>query len=427
MRAEGGIPGFLALSGVAGNGSVPSARIALTTQQALADGASMASTIATGARAEDLEWLMPALWPTATPRVELGRRAGSRWFVSNPSPHDCRLLVPGGNNRAAAQAVRRYHDGANPRSRLVMFASEMALRLGAARFLTSRIVSVSDGEPPGLIDHLAGVLDTPIGSFGVTLGPRRANRKPVVQLFDEGGRTVGFAKVAVDDYTDHLVAREATWLELATRCPDADIKVPRPLWAGSYAGRNVSVIEPRWALRRPPATTALDAVMVRAVHSLTPPIEARVADSAPALALARGAHPTGIEALRHLGERGALRTSLGVWHGDLTPWNLLTTRSGRVIIDWETAEAGHPLGIDALHHEVASAMMLAGLDGPAALRLGLSRWPVTARALGLDDKAREAVVAVLLLEYVRRDIDLEAVDRPVTGLREPAIKVLARG
>lgn len=385
----------------------------------------MASTIDADTRLDDLEWLMPALWPDATPAVHLGRVPGTRWFVSNPSPADCRLLVPGSPRRAASQAVRRYHDGASTRARLEMVATESLLRLGLGGLLGRRIISIDNPTQPGLIDHLADALDQLIGSFAVTLGPRRANRKPVLQLFDVSGHTTGFAKVAVDAYTDALVRREVEWLGRAADSPDLALRVPTPLWNGDYAGHRVSVIAPCWATRRPPGSTDIDHALVRSIHLLTEPELAPAGSSAPARALAASSDPTALEALRLFGNRSEHLTLLGAWHGDLTPWNLLTTAEGRTVIDWETAESGHPLGADALHHHVASAMQLDGRDPAAALRHGLEVWNTISGHLGLGPEDPAVTAGVLLLEYVRRDLDLRAANRPVSGLGDAALAALA--
>jgi hypothetical protein len=45
---------------------------------------------------------------------------------------------------------------------------------------------------------------------------------------------------------------------------------------------------------------------------------------------------------------------LGVAHGDCAPWNLLRTRSGWALIDWEYAEEGRPPFFDLFHFFVQS-------------------------------------------------------------------------
>jgi len=304
-----------------------------------------------------------------------------------------------------------------------MSATETALRLGVGRLLTPRIVSIEQADS-GIVDAIEAGIGRSIGSFGVTLGPRRANRKPVLQLFDAAGDTVGFAKIAVDDFTSEMVARESTWIARAAASGDPALRVPEPLWVGDFDSRPISVIGASWALRRRPRETRPSPSLVRAIHRLSAPRRTSVGDSSPALALRGGPCATARLAIELASERLAHPALIGAWHGDLTPWNLLSTRDGRVAIDWETAEDGHPLGADALHHEVAVAMQLHG-QGPAeALGIALQGWPSQAIALGLTSADARAVVDVLLLEYVRRDLDLADAGRTESGLGAAAMRVL---
>ena len=85
------------------------------------------------ARLDDVQWLLPALWPDGDAEVSVGWASEGLRFVANPSPDDCRLLVPASPRRAASESVRRYHDGADTKQRLKMAATELLLRLGGRR------------------------------------------------------------------------------------------------------------------------------------------------------------------------------------------------------------------------------------------------------------------------------------------------------
>ena len=62
--------------------------------------------------------------------------------------------------------------------------------------------------------------------MAVALGRPRVNRKPVLQLIDGDGTTVGFGKVGVDDHTDELVRREGRFLA-GTAAPTRRCSCPR--------------------------------------------------------------------------------------------------------------------------------------------------------------------------------------------------------
>ncbi len=273
----------------------------------------------------DLDWLADALWPQATPQIAHGHRSSGLRFVANPHRARPRLLVPADSPRAAAQSVRRYHDGASPAHRLKMGFTEAALRVGGARFLRSRRITIEPGPGPGLVDLLADRLERPIARFAVTLGPPRPNRKPVLQLFDERGSTIGFAKVSVDPFTDELVRRESTWLELAHRHRDPALRVPAVVWSGEIGDQFVSVVAPTWARRRPPSDPSPPPALLSAIHRISTPVSAPALASAPARALLSLSDGRAEEAVGLLSIPDGHRSALGAWHGDLTPWNLLSS------------------------------------------------------------------------------------------------------
>ena len=47
---------------------------------------------------------------------------------------------------------------------------------------------------------------------------------------------------------------------------------------------------------------------------------------------------------------GDAELTYGAWHGDWSPWNMASTRSGLLVWDWERFATGVPLGFDALHY-----------------------------------------------------------------------------
>jgi len=51
-------------------------------------------------------------------------------------------------------------------------------------------------------------------------------------------------------------------------------------------------------------------------------------------------------------------SSVGAWHGDCTPWNLLRTQSGWALVDWENAENDRPPFFDVFHFLVQASVEL---------------------------------------------------------------------
>ena len=123
-------------------------------------------------------------------------------FVAVPNARRPRLLVPAGSRRVAAGAVKRYAQPAARSARFKRDLAALALRTGADRaLLRDRITVTGAGS---VAEHLCAVLDRDV-TVSVHIGPARANRKPVLQLLDADGTTVGFAKLGTNALTRRLV------------------------------------------------------------------------------------------------------------------------------------------------------------------------------------------------------------------------------
>jgi hypothetical protein len=67
--------------------------------------------------------------------------------------------------------------------------------------------------------------------------------------------------------------------------------------------------------------------------------------------------------------------SVGVTHGDCTPWNLLRTARGWALVDWESTETGVPPFFDPVHLRVQSSVELRRPTKRAVIEgLGLRGW-----------------------------------------------------
>ncbi|WP_181310262.1 hypothetical protein [Nocardioides campestrisoli] len=330
------------------------------------------------------------LWPQA--RVELVRSrrsdpAATVEFLVLPSARAPRMLLPAAP-AAAAGAVRRFSATAGPGEIAARTAASGALRVGAARALPDRVrVYAEPGAPTPLVDHLGDALGTAPPTFSLTVGPARVNRKPVLQLFDTDGRSLGFAKLGDSPTAAEHVRAEADALEvLATRRFDT-LRVPRLLHRGAWQGIDVLVqqdlgVRPGSALVRTPALA----------HRAEAELEAAFAeDPAPLASLAwwgrcheragAAAEPALAARFREAMELVAARydapVPVSAWHGDWTPWNMAPgrrdtapgrretapgrreTAPGRggtlLVWDWERFETGVPAGMDALHFAVNAA------------------------------------------------------------------------
>ena len=319
---------------------------------------------ATGARPADyLAQVCGLLWPSPASAVLSGRsgrgRAASRLLVL-PSAQAPRLILPAGR-RAGSAAVGRYGEPGSARAKLAARALAGALAAGLGPALGGRLVITAPEGADTIETYLAELIGHRV-ELSMHVGAARANRKPVLQLLTKDGTTVGFAKVGVNPLTSALVKAEQAALARLAGASLTRLRLPEVLAAGHWNGLDVLVLRPLpvW-LRRTPLTSdrlaAALAELSRAVGTTTAPLTA--SDYWGRLRDRLGRVDPGDEKsllgglLDELAERaGDTALVYGCWHGDLTPWNLASTRDGLLVWDWERFAAPAPLGFDALHHQL---------------------------------------------------------------------------
>jgi hypothetical protein len=358
-------------------------------------------------RADWLRELVPLLWPEPA-SVTLGRArpaAARRSYLILPGLARPRLLVPRRTRRAAGGAVRGYGEQSSSARRAAVRVAAAALSAGAGEPLLRDRLEVTGGET--IEDHLARELGRPV-LVSLHLGPARANRKPVLQLLDAGGATIGFAKVATTALAGRLVAAEAETLRTLARAGLTRVTPPRVLSAGPWRGLEILVQSPL-PVRRPrrPSAARLAAATaeVAAVGGITTqpldgPYLAGLRDRVAAL-------PTGptrdglTGALDALGPAGT-ELRIGSWHGDWTPWNTAVVADTVLAWDWERFAGGVPVGFDALHYDL-QPRALAQVDAAgAAAADSVRRAPGLLAPLGVPAGSTPTVAVLYLVEILTR-------------------------
>jgi hypothetical protein len=285
--------------------------------------------------------------------------AGGAEYLVLPHARRPRLLVPTGARRAAAAAVRHYAEPPSRRARLVRAAVALALRAGAGAMPLPGRVRV---EAAGSVQpHLRELLGLPV-TLGIHIGPARANRKPVLQLLDPTGATVGYAKLGVGPLTDRLVRAETTALTALSWLRLAHLTAPRVRHAGRWRDRPLLVQSalPVWRRRVPLRRPRLAAAMRELAYCCgtdhgplaDSPYWHRLRDRVAAVS----GQPEGAAlaaAAARLGERaGEVELRYGAWHGDWSPWNMAVLPDTLLVWDWERFSTGVPVGFDAVHYEL---------------------------------------------------------------------------
>ena len=357
--------------------------------------------VTTGLRVDDtaLEQVLALLGP----RHQRGTPVGQRWAVL-PSPSKPRYLIPA-TPRSASAATRlrtsRHRLGA-PAGALI----SALLKSGAIRaYPFQAAVGVGD-EATSLVERLRAQFDRPELQVAVALGRPRANRKPVLQLIDGDGTTLGFAKLGVDDHTDALVRSEGRFLTEHSQAKPP-LLLPQPLLTDTWQGHQLLVVGDLGAGIDGTGGLGLTASTVSAIASLGPTerataldsewwkrTEKRIGDLPPSVGPLLGrcrdrAHDVLSEVSDHT-------WPFGTWHGDLARWNAVQRGDSFVVWDWERASGPVPVGFDAVHAHFQPPVLMDGRSGPEAASLALAGVDRIFTDLGYEGDGRAVVTAYLL-------------------------------
>ncbi|MFC0029869.1 hypothetical protein ACFFMM_10070 [Micromonospora chaiyaphumensis] len=346
------------------------------------------------------------IWPE--PAEPALRRGGAGWVVV-PSASRPRLLVPTGSGRAAASAVRHSTEAVGRKAKLVRQGLATAFRLGLGPVVFRDRLVVTGG---GLDAYLAEVLGEPT-LVSLHIGPARANRKPVLQLLAPDGRALGYAKLGVDPLTRALVDAEAAALRRLADLPLGPVAVAGVRHHGDWHGHALLVQE-ALPVRLPRATpTAAEAAERAAMVAVAGCLGVRRRSWAGSDHAARLADA--VDALGARPEAGRLRTVLktvadldptvafGAWHGDWNGGNSAALADGRVLVwDWERFEADVPVGYDALHRAVQTAIGNDGVEPTEAARALITGADRSLAPFDSAGRGADLVAVLYLVELAAR-------------------------
>ena len=273
-------------------------------------------------------------------------------------------------------------------------------------------------DPDGIEHHLAGQLATGI-RMGVLLGPPRANAKPVIQLFDREGATVGFAKVGVTTTAADLVRRETSALKLVAARPRRTFQAPYVISADRWRQLPVLIQQALplaqcgLAPHEPPVAVMAEIAGLTGI-SVTP-----IATTSVVAALPIPGDWFGLDlAPVHLLRRRLLTADvcpIGSWHGDFGPWNMATDGSTTQVWDWERFEQQVPVGFDAAHYRTQRAVAT-GQDPLAAWQLVTRDVAQVLTATGQSAQHAAVVAGAYIVSICRRYV-CDSIDGPTSALR----------
>ena len=374
-----------------------------------------------------LDWLAALLGADDSGGV--AQHGAERWAVL-PSTRRPRVLVPLGSRRAATAVLSR-DTGFSTTGRRLM---GLAFRLGFPPPGLGGRLSVSAGHP--FTGWIGNLLDEPGLRAGITIGPPRPNRKPVVQLVRPDGTTAAWAKVSCTPLTRSLVINEGDWLEqlerMSSSSTGATIETPRPLARTRWHDLDVLISAPLPERDRAGGFVP-DATLLRSIADLEPG-GVHVATQSPWWSTLQGRADavTGLEgravlgpAFDSLGERLAeVAWPFGAWHGDLTSWNARPCGAVTQIWDWERAAGRQPVGFDAVHAAFQSAQIERRLDVAEAARVTDAVIAPVLRDLEVDPATGHDLVTSYLIErWLRWNEDTRRGSGTASGDRHAAMLV----
>ena len=124
------------------------------------------------------------------------------------------------------------------------------------------------------------------------------------------------------------------------------------------------------------------------------------------------------------GPVAGLPCKVGRWHGDLSPWNMMTGRQSTGVIDWEFSHDHMSLGSDLVHHRFMVATHLGEQTAVDALDTCRASCAALYRSAAIADDEIPGHFALWLLELIRRDLELASHGVAPTGYGAPALDVL---
>jgi hypothetical protein len=278
-----------------------------------------------------------------------------------PNSRSPRILVPAHNPAAASRAMLRFSAALSVRETVKRLAVSALLRAHVHVAFPDRIAVEESRDS---LRHYLGEVFGETVDFSLGLGTARANRKPVLQVFDTRGRNVAFVKVGGTAVTEALVRAEAAALQ---QLGESDVpqllEVPRLLHLGRWEGASVvamtSLQTSFW--QRPSRQFSVPRTAMSLLHGafaegsrplVEMPLWHSIAEAQSSLRPSEARERLGA-ALDLLRVTAADRPlAMGAWHGDWTPWNMSRRGGGLQLWDWERFETGAPSGLDRCHYAV---------------------------------------------------------------------------
>ncbi|NNE96461.1 MAG: phosphotransferase [Acidimicrobiales bacterium] len=341
-------------------------------------------------------------------------------MLARPDADDARLLFPLSTRHATVGALRRGHDDRTVKARALSAAGRAAGRAGVVSRLGGERIEMPLTRA---VRSVQGLLGDPELTVSIGAGPPRRNRKPVLMLIRADGEVAGFAKVGWSPFTEDLVRNEFHILTRLDGNLPSPILSPAPLELIDLDGVVVAVTSAfastEWKGPRALLPEQIDGI-ARSVGNREVPVAELAWLRTPDIGERTD------EAQSRLAEAVALVRArfsdevveVGIWHGDLNPWNLVSGPSGVGVIDWEFGGFDRPVGQDRRHLRFESIRRKAVSDST----------DVVARFVALEQlgPSTDVELAIYLADLALRESRLsgQGWTSPMAGYRQPLTEAI---
>lgn len=342
----------------------------------------------------------------AVPYTVIGGRSNARWW-----------LLPLCNRHVTASGLALFQ----PILKSAQWMKQGAVgltQMGLGRLWAKPKIYLT-GEP-SLAQHFGG---QKLG-YAYFTGTDSPHRKVAIQIMDERGNIKGFAKLTRNPQVHKLLQHESKTLEFVNTLGLQTVHVPKVLFFGDLAGSTLLVTD---TLKTPSTSTTTH--FTAAHRAFVQELAQKTASPSPVpLGTIAKDFRSRFEnvraeldsswlkrletAIAALEAQSTFQLTVGLSHGDFTPWNTFMANGRLYVFDWEYAERAGPTSNDIIHFTLNQPQTR---SLPAHGKIEAATKSLSLPWTGIQTKAIPILLNIYLLTQTLRQIERLPVGMKHTG------------
>jgi hypothetical protein len=336
------------------------------------------------------------------PYAVIGGRSNARWW-----------LIPLANRHVATSGLAMFQP-VIPSARILKRAASTLSCMGLSDYWARNRLHISGASA------LKDVFNSSSVQCAFFTGTDSPHRKTAIQIMDDKGKIMGFAKVSNIPSVKRLIDDECKNLELMNALKFESVEIPHVLLFGEVAQAQVLVTDTKKTAASKTPIEFIDnhRLFLEELANKTSGGE-RLSSSRflnnlkSQLGVCTGRisevwHKRLDAAYQLITARASLVTNgMHLCHGDYTPWNTFLAGDRLYVFDWEYAKQDYPPGYDLIHFYLSlPTVKLQPIKGTIAHMRKLLR----SMSLASDDCASDVLFLCYLcghtLQYVSRELEV---------------------